>query len=222
MVDRMPEWMKRAFSRPRLKPYLRAAGGEPQAAVRLYRWNLEASASLYVPLHCVEVAVRNAVHDCLTRRYGRHDWWEAAPLDEGGRGLVADARRKCEANERKRARKERRRERAVTVDDIVTELSFGFWATLLVSRYDRAFWVPTLHKAFPYYGGRRDALSDDVWALVRLRNRVGHHEPVHGEDLVGDHARIYRVLEALDPDLAKEVRAMDRFPSVLAAKEGPS
>lgn len=219
MVDGMPEWMERSFSTPRLRPYLRAAGGDPEDAMRLYWWNAQASAALYGPLQCVEVAVRNALHDCLVRRYGRPDWWSRAPLDQRGKDLVANARRKCEDNEAKRARKRKRPRRPVTVDDVVTELNFGFWATLLVSRYDRDFWVPTLHKAFPHYKGRRDVLYDDLWALVRLRNRVMHHEPIHGEDLESDHARIYRVLEALSPELAKEIRARDRFRAVLDGKE---
>ncbi|MEV5346296.1 hypothetical protein ACIG54_20045 [Streptomyces achromogenes] len=187
--------------------------------MQLYQWNLEASAALYVPLHCVELSVRNALHDCLVLRYGRADWWAVAPLNKGGKGLVDKAHARCVRNEEQRALEQRRQPRAVTVDDVVTELNFGFWATLLVRRYDRAFWVPTLHRAFPYYTGRRDSLHDDLWALVRLRNRVMHHEPIHQGGLAADHDRIYRVLEALSPDLAKEVRAMDRFPSVLAGRE---
>lgn len=219
MADGMPEWVERFFSVPRMRPYLRTVGGDAEAAMRLYRWNVEASEALYTPLHYVELAVRNALHDCLVGKYGRPDWWNVAPLNEGGQGLVAKARRKCEFNERERAGKQGRPRRPVTVDDVVTELTFGFWATLLVSRYDRVFWVPTLHKAFPYYTGRRDALSDDLHALVRLRNRVMHHEPIHQEDLAADHARIYRVLAALGPDVAKAVRAGDRFRSVLDGRE---
>jgi hypothetical protein len=188
--------------------------------MRLYWWNAEASAALYVPLHCVEVAVRNALHECLFLAYGRPDWWTVAPLNTGGKGIVARARAKCEQNEEQRAREQKRRKRPVTEDDVVTELTFGFWAKLLVKRYDRVFWVPTLHKAFPHYSGRRDALSDDLEVLVRLRNRVMHHEPIHHEEDLGtDHARIYRVLESLSPDLAREVRVMDRFPTVFAGKE---
>ncbi|MEU5040175.1 hypothetical protein [Streptomyces griseorubiginosus] len=215
----MPEWYERFFSAARMRPYLRATGGDLEAAMRLYRWNVEASEALYTPLHYVELGVRNALHDCLVREYGRPDWWVTAPLDERGRTLVDAARGKCRAKERERARKQERRTRPVTVDDVVTELTFGFWTTLLVSRYDRVFWVPTLHRAFRYHSGRRDTLSDDLRALVRLRNRVMHHEPIHTEDLEADHARIYRVLAALSPDLAKMVRASDRFRSVLDGKE---
>ncbi|MET8078804.1 hypothetical protein [Streptomyces sp. NPDC005303] len=221
MVDRMPEWVERFVSEPRMKPYLRAAGGDAGAAMRLYQWNTEVSSALYTPLQYVELAVRNALHGSLVDQYGRRDWWTVAPLDPAGKDLVERARAKCGRNEARRAREQRRRKRPVTVDDVVTELTFGFWETLLVSRYDRLFWVPTLHRAFPYYRGRRDALHGDLRALVRLRNRVMHYEPVHGEDLDAHHARIYRVLEALSPDLAKEVRAMDRIRSVLDGKEDP-
>ncbi|MDX2938006.1 hypothetical protein [Streptomyces ipomoeae] len=213
MVDRMPEWMRRAFSKPRLKSYLRATGGDPQAAMRLYWWNVDASAALYAPLQCVELAVRNALHDSLVRAYGRPDWWTVAPLDRHGRRLVAKARDKC--HERLDGR------RRVTADDVVTELTFGFWANLLARGYVRSLWVPTLHKAFPR-AGRRDDLYDDLWAVVCLRNRVMHHKPIHDmENLAADHASIYRVLDALGADLAKEVRALDRFPSVLASREDP-
>ncbi|WP_314223798.1 hypothetical protein [Streptomyces zaehneri] len=220
MVDRVLEWMLRSFSGPRLKPYLSAAEGDPEVAMRLYWWNVEASAALYVPMHCVELAVRNALHDSLAVKYGRPDWWTVAPLNQGGKDLVDKARAKCQRDEQRRAAEQNRRMRPVMVDDIVTELSFGFWEKLLASRYDRVFWVPTLHKAFPYYTGRRDVLHQDLRVLVRLRNRVGHHEPIHLEkDLYGDHARIYRVLEALSAELAKGVRERDRFLALLDGKD---
>ncbi|MGW3458268.1 hypothetical protein ACWDE9_01335 [Streptomyces olivaceoviridis] len=105
-------------------------------------------------------------------------------------------------------------------DSMVAELSFGFWASLVSggSGYDRLFWVPTVHKAFPHYSGRRDTLYDGLWSLVLLRNRIMHHEPIHHRDLAADHAKIYRMLGYLDPQLAKEAQAMDRFPAVLAGK----
>ncbi|WP_267716858.1 hypothetical protein [Streptomyces sp. CoH17] len=210
MSEKLPEWMVRAFSRLRLARYLRAARGNALVAERLYWWNVEASAALYGPLHCLELALRNALHRQLSRAYGRGDWWAVAPLNPNGQRLVAKARAKCE----------RRRPVPAPPDDIVAELSFGFWASLVSggSGYDRLFWVPTAHKAFPCYSGRRDTLYDGLWSLVLLRNRIMHHEPVHHRDLAADHAKIYRMLGYIDPELAKEARSMDRFPSVLASR----
>ncbi|MPY62104.1 hypothetical protein [Streptomyces spongiae] len=209
MTEKLSEWMLRAFSGLRMARYVHAAHGNTVVAGRLYWWNVEASAALYGSLHCLELALRNALHHQLSLAYGRADWWAKAPLNPNGQRLVAKARSKCV-----------RRGLVPTADDIVAELSFGFWASLVSggSGYDRLFWVPVLHKAFPHYSGRRDTLYDGLWSLVLLRNRIMHHEPIHHRDLNADHAKIYRVLGYLDPRLAKEAQAMDRFPAVRANK----
>ncbi|WP_328340442.1 hypothetical protein OG873_19035 [Streptomyces violaceus] len=211
MTDKLPEWMLRAFSKLRLARYVRAARGNALVAGRLYWWNVEVSAALYGPLHCLELALRNSVHRQLSLAHGRNDWWATAPLNPNGQRLVAKARSKCE----------RRGRAPALADNIVAELSFGFWTSLVSagSGYDRSFWVPIVHKAFPHYSGRRDALYDGLSSLVLLRNRIMHHEPIHHRDLAADHAKIYRMLGYLDPELAKEAQAMDRFPSVLAVKQ---
>jgi len=108
----------------------------------------------------------------------------------------------------------------VDVDDIVAGLPFGFWVSLLSrgAAYDRQLWVPALHRAFPGYSGRREKLHDNLLAMVLFRNRIMHHEPIHHRDLAADHAKIFRLLGYLSPDLAKEVQAFDRVPDVLARR----
>lgn len=214
MTSPWPEWMTDAFSASRLTPYLRASRGDVAAAMSLYWWNVEASGALYGPLHCLEVTLRNALHARLVAAYGRSDWWWAAPLSPNGLRIVRDTHTKCV----------RRGLAPVSADTMVAELSFGFWVSLLSrgSSYDRRFWVPTLHKAFPHYSGRRAALYDSLWSVVLLRNRIMHHEPVHHRDLAADHAKIYRLLGYLNPLLVKEAKALDRFPNVLARRHhGP-
>ncbi|MFD8590989.1 hypothetical protein ACFV1B_15810 [Streptomyces sp. NPDC059637] len=207
MNDELPEWMREAFSSPRMAPYLRATGGDAAAAVRLYWWNTEVSAAFYGPLHCLEVTLRNSLHDRLREAYGRHDWWTDAPLSPNGLRLVEEARRK----------QARRGTGSCTADDLVAGLSFGFWVSLVsgAPSYDRRLWVPVLHKAFPHYSGRRRSLHDNLLSLVLLRNRIMHHEPVHHRDLTADHAKIYRMLDCIDPRVGKEVEALDRVPAVL-------
>ncbi|MET9955328.1 hypothetical protein ABZ135_27805 [Streptomyces sp. NPDC006339] len=206
-MGELPEWMTGALSDPRLGGYLRAAGGDPLRATRLYWWNVEVSAALFGPFHCLEVALRNAVHRELAARYARPDWWRVAPLTAESVRKVDQARGQCLRNGS-----------AGTPDDVVAELSFGFWASLLTKRYDRDLWVPAVHKAFPGYRGRRKGLYDEVWSLVLLRNRIMHHEPVHHRDLRADHAKLYRIMGYVNEVLAKEARLMDRFPKVLAAR----
>lgn len=208
MNRRLPDWMLRDLSLPRLQRYIRAAHGKAQTAERLYWWNVEVSAALYGPLHCLELALRNALHDALMRYHGRPDWWTVAPLKKRGLEQVDSARRSCA-----------RHRRRTTPDDVVAELTFGFWVSLLASGHDRCFWVPVLNAAFPHYGGRRDDLHKELTSLVLLRNRVMHHEPVHHRHLAADHDTIYRVLGYLSPESVRSARAMDRFPDVLADRE---
>lgn len=178
-------------------------------ALRLYWWNVEVSAAFYGPLHCLEVALRNALHDHLAQAYGRPDRWDVAPLGGGGRRAVAEALGKLR----------RRGVVACTADDVVAELTFGFWVSSLSRRADRTFWVPVLHAAFPGYRGRRARLHRDLDTIRLFRNRVMHYEPVHDRPLIAKHSMLYQLLGYLGPEFAARARALDRVPEVLARRD---
>src|SRR5262249_1827016 len=164
----LPGWIYGALSLPRLAPYLRAANGDSGVAMRLYWWNIEVSGAFYGPLHCLEVGLRNALHERLKEHLGRAEWWAAAPLTAAGSRMVADVVDKVR----------NRGAVHVSADDVVAGLSFGFWVALLSrgAAYDRSFWVPALHKAFPGYSGSRARLHEGLLTMVLLRNRIMHHE----------------------------------------------
>jgi hypothetical protein len=207
MPPEPPPWICSALSLPRFVPYVRAAGGDIDVAVRLYWWNVEVSGAFYGPLHCLELGLRNALHRQLQNLFGRPSWWTVAPLSRAGARMVTEV----EAKLRRRAAG------AVSADDVVAGLSFGFWVALLSrgEAYDRSLWVPALHRAFPTYPGSRAALHDNLLAMVFLRNRIMHHEPIHHRDLRADHRKVYRILGFLSPELAAVATGLDRVPDVL-------
>ncbi|SNS78085.1 hypothetical protein SAMN05216276_101618 [Streptosporangium subroseum] len=205
MSFELPEWFCRMFSSPRFVPYRNAVDGDDKRAWDLYRWNIEVSEAFYCPLHCLEVSLRNAQHIELSARFGRVDWWVAAPLRKHELAKIAQAERSL-------------RDKGAglpSADDVIAELSFGFWVSLLSRSYDRYLWVPVLHRAFPHYSGRREGLRDNLQAMVLLRNRVMHHEPIHHRRLEADHVKIYRLLGYLEPAVAVWLRDFDRVPEVL-------
>lgn len=212
MTSQPPAWLHRALSPARFRSYVTAAGGDVETARRLYWWNVEVSAAFYGPLHCLEVALRNALHERLRQAHGLNAWWEAAPLTHDGRHKVALARDNARKNLRREA------PRSLVPDDVVAELTFGFWVGLLSRRNDRSFWVPVLHQAFSGYSGRRDALHKDFLSVVLFRNRVMHYEPIHHRDLYEDHLTVYRLLEYIGPELAREACVLDRVPAVLSRR----
>lgn len=205
-------WMRKTFSAPRLDAYVRATNRDAVAAGRLYWWNVEISGAFYGPLHCLEMVLRNAMHDQLRSTFAQDAWWTVAPLQASGARMVAEAREKC----RRRGRD------PVSADDIVAELTFGFWTSLLSnnrhSQYDRQLWVPSLHRAFPHYRGRRRDVHDNLETMRLLRNRIMHHEPIHHRDLAADHRKIYQLINYVDATTAQEALAMDRVPAVLGRR----
>lgn len=204
-------WMRRSFSDPRLRVYLTAANGDGVVAERLYWWNLEVSAAFYGPLHCLELGLRNALDRQLRSAYGRDAWWTAVRLTPVGHHMIAEARTRCAG-----------RAEPWTSDDVVAQLSFGFWTSLLSnsrhSEYDRRLWVPTLHRAFPAYHGRRDRLHEKFETMRLFRNRIMHHEPIHHRDLAADHRKIFELIGYIDPASARAVALLDRVRAVLGSR----
>jgi hypothetical protein len=147
--------MPRAACRSRGAPYLARTGGDVVGALELNWWNVDVSAAVYTSLHCLEMALRNAVHRRLTVAYGRAGWWEVAPLSANGRRKVHDALGKLST-----------RTRRSTADDVVAELTLGFWVSMVSGAYDRSLWVPHLHRAFPLFRGRRRQLHEDLHTVL--------------------------------------------------------
>ncbi|MCX2950011.1 hypothetical protein [Lentzea sp. NEAU-D7] len=194
----------KVLSAARFSPYLAANGGDEAAALRAYTWNIQVSAAFYPLLGLAEIGLRNAMHDQLHARFHRPDWWSVASLTGNGQLLVKRAREKAASAD---------------ADDVVAQLSLGFWVSLTSRSNDRALWVPALHKAFPHYSGRRDQLHLSLVNLLRLRNRVMHHEPIHRRDLKADHDVLYRVCGYISADLVTEVAAVDTVPQVLERRD---
>jgi hypothetical protein len=123
--------------------------------------------------------------------------------------MVDDARRKLNT-----------RAHSGTADDVVTELSLGFWVSLVSNSYDRSLWVPCLHKAFPVYRGPRRRLHGDLRTMLLFRNRIMHHEPIHHRHLEADHQTILLLLGYLSPSMVKQLKSYDRAEVVMRQRPG--
>ncbi|WP_147268739.1 hypothetical protein [Sphaerisporangium album] len=199
------------ISRPRMAPYLLAANGDREAALRLYAWNLEISCAFAGALQYLEVVLRNAMDSRLASHHGRRDWWNVPRLTLAtyARGAID----KAETAGRRRA--------TFTPDDVMTELPFGFWVSLLSRRSDyyTQLWWPALRHEFPGYPHHRPAaLHNDLDHLCRLRNRVAHCEPVHHRHLVKDFQNLLNVLACISTEAARCLRRFSRIPEVMARK----
>ncbi|MBD2135237.1 MULTISPECIES: Abi family protein [unclassified Sphaerospermopsis] len=115
----------------------------------------------------------------------------------------------------------------VNRDKIITNLSLGFWTTLLTqnkredNNYFNKIFIPCIKSIFPYAKNNERTCSTVVPLLTGikdLRNRVFHHEPIWNYDnLKQRYDNIYKVINWIDPNLEIWLRQdskIDRFPEI--------
>jgi hypothetical protein len=195
----------RTLSQDRLSTYLAATAGKMEEALHLYNWNADVSGALYAPLQGLEIALRNALHDVLSSSYSPA--WYDSPKINMDAYTTGDIRKAKDILARRGA--------LLTPPNIMAELSFGFWVSLLASNYHVQLWIPTLHKSFLNLGSKK---RRDVYHalnhLRKLRNRIAHHEPIFNRHLVADYDSIITAIDWVCPKTATWVDAHSIFRKV--------
>lgn len=165
--------IERIFSHDRLVPYLRKHDDSFDQAIEHYKANIEISETFYPLLAILEVGLRNQMDYQLTRKFNTEAWYnENSFIKIVSRfqiDRITDAR-----NSILREKKE------VTPGKVISELSFGFWTSLLDSRFEKTLWK-NLRLSFPNCPKQirqRKTMSSKFNGIRKLRNRVFHHEPV--------------------------------------------
>jgi hypothetical protein len=145
------------------------------------------------------------MHSALTVEKGTDEWYDLPNLLNGDPVTdIADAKRRA------RRPKEARQ--------VVPELTFGFWTTLLNSKYDQDIAIECLDLCFPQLPKalrQRRIVSRRFEQIRRLRNNVFHHDDVwHWSDLTQQWKDIYEAIGWIDPLYAELTRRSDRFGTV--------
>lgn len=154
-----------ALSTARFARYAQWAAGNVDLAERLYTYNVHLSERFYPVLHGLEIALRNRSADALEAAFG------PAWLDHS---VVCDKPYliSCIADARTVLKKTLKPD---TTDNIVAELSFGFWAGLYSANQQR--WA-ALRPIFRSAAIQRKHVASRLNDIRRLRNRIAHHEPI--------------------------------------------
>jgi hypothetical protein len=204
--------LKKALSGVRLEAY-RPRGGSDGDAIANYLWNAALCEALFPMLQQLEVSLRNSLHTAIGNAIGNTAWLGNNPTWLLTRELEKIEKAKQDLRDQKQD---------VTEDRIVGELSFGFWTGLTNRPYDKA-WPKFVKQAFPYapnHNKNRVEISARVNKLRKLRNAVFHHHSIwHWGDLAEHHHTGFEIIEWIEPELAKLVKATDRF--LVVKNEGP-
>jgi len=211
MQANFAQQLTQVLSTERLDAY---RGRLPQPASDLqlfgrYAWNMALSESLYPSLQVLEIALRNTLHHAASQHFGRDDWFDAPGVLQHNHERDAIQKAKTTLNQQRKPHDASR---------IVAEVNFGFWTSLLDTRYEQTLWPKLLKPAFPYMPRAlrtRKELSKRFHTVRQLRNRVFHHEPIwHWRDLTQQHQQILEALAWIEPAARDLVTTLDRFPSI--------
>ncbi|MFK0003335.1 hypothetical protein [Paenarthrobacter sp. NPDC090522] len=210
--------LEQLISVPRFQTYLGHYRGNHHLAARLYAWNIEVSSAFWGPLSILEVALRNAMHNALSK--GRPDtWWDlpSTHLMDNHRAILDETIAKLQ-----------RKIVTPSPGQIVAALPFGFWTRFLdkgiprhpLLSYETAFWQPRLMNAFPEgVALKRKVLFADLTQIREMRNRIAHHEPIFKmplETICGD---ISRIAGYIHVDAAAIMGGCSRVARVLDRKQ---
>jgi len=185
------------------------------AASALYEWNSKVSADYLELLSWVEVALRNATHNCLmalAQGLGESRWdqtntsWFSPWFQPESVRQIRKARSRANSGPVMNP----------PIGKVVAELTFGFWVRMYSRHYEASLWTPALRHGFPA-GLSRGRVHNELVALNKLRNRVAHHEAIFD----GDHQRwlasISQALTWLSPSLNATVLPRSRIHTSLIA-----
>ncbi len=162
--------IERAVSRERLKRYLAATAQNLGDAVSLYEQNAALSEMTFGLLHCLEITVRNSMHDRLSAHFGTPRWFRVAPLSTYSQDKINAAIHDAGGP-------------TASPGKVVAELMFGFWTDLTAQRYHWSLWQPCLRAAFPHVRLARPLIMTPQNAAFETERLIAaalfHRKPVY-------------------------------------------
>ena len=205
---------ERSISKPRFDSY-RGGGGTDAETLSRYLWNIALCEALYPCLQILEVSFRNAVHEAISKSPIGPNWLmrEIRILHASELARIVEAK-----DSLRRARK--------PVDEayLISELSFGFWTSLLDVRYDQLWHkiIAAVFPAMPRTQRTRGEASRRMNIVRKMRNAALHHHSIwHWRDLKQQHAEAHTLIGWICPMAAQVAKALDRFDSIHAGGASP-
>lgn len=165
----------------RLEPYQAACLGTDTDPLELYLWSGKVARAAFEDLGHIEVALRSAIAQRLSERYGIDWYMQRNILDYPTLRLISKAIDSARLNDLAASPEVRH-------GKLVATLMFGFWVKILGKGtnldgdrriYDSIIWKEAVRQAFPNVGNfDRSVVERAVRDLKELRTRIAHHEHI--------------------------------------------
>lgn len=185
----------KTLSDPRFATYLQHCNNNKTLALQLYKWNVEISSAFIIPLHFLEISIRNAVVEGIESVHTQNWAWN--------QGYIRSLPNPPRGYSPQRNLQEVARHQPTT-GKVVAELKFVFWEKMFTSRHDTRIWNHHINNVFPHTPNSmtvaqiREVLHNDIFVVRKLRNRIAHHEPIFSRNLQDDYNKIRELVSWRD------------------------
>ncbi|RLD89671.1 MAG: hypothetical protein DRJ09_06195 [Bacteroidetes bacterium] len=208
--------LQKILSKERLEPYLKFHSDNFENAITHYKANIEISETFYPMLSILEVTLRNNMDFQLRRKFENKNWFEnqdfikiVSPFQID---RVSEARNKI-----------LREKKIITTGRVIAELSFGFWTSLLDSKFEKTLWK-NIRLAFPNCPKnirKRKTMSSKFNGIRKFRNRIFHHESVFWNiaALINYYNEIIEGIDWMDANLLAWSEELFRFKVVMEKRK---
>jgi hypothetical protein len=204
--------IKSAVSPARFESHRSSNFDTDEKVLARYKWNVQLSEGLYHPLQVLEIVFRNALDSAIRAKnpnWMLHDpgWFQPQAKERWSKA---------------RATLTERSTRPLTHDRMVQELSFGFWTSLLNSKYESMFHSIGA-SVFPGMPSPTRKVALVRFESIRtLRNRIFHFRRIWNRpDLIKDHAEILEAMGWINPEACRlllSANAAAEFAAIVALK----
>ena len=179
MVSSLQENLIDLFSLNRLKSYKFNVNDDNTVVLERYLFNIEVSKALYPLLSVLEVSLRNRLNKAIETTFTTN--WLIKEIKQQDILLDNEHKKLLEAQ----CKLLKKGHKLVSNDDLIAELSLGFWIHLCSKKYKTKLWhkkdfFRIVFADYPNFS-EFDKLSKIfplLQLMLKLRNRVFHHEIV--------------------------------------------
>lgn len=200
------------FSKARLETYCTPTD-TPQQVLQKYQDNILISQSMLPALHYLEICLRNRLDEAF-KIFLRKDWLINLPkellISPKDHQKIKDIAEKFQ----------REHKRKPTHDDILSQMTFGFWCAFFHKKYDPIIWhrKSILKSTFPNLSRserKRSFIEPQLLKIKEIRNRIAHHEAVlkNPKRLIESHTLCLNLIQYMSEEACSLIKDVDLFPS---------
>ena len=171
-----------AVSPLRMSRYVKAYDGDIKKAVLLYKANIRLAQKVFSIISILEIILRNAIDVRYKKHFGSDDWI-CQSIEEGGFLTKPESEKQkegiLEVIEKLEKIKEDNPNFSYSHNNIVTELTLGFWVRLFAPLQFQSG-GNVLLEILPNRPLKvnQDKVYSHLAQINRIRNRIAHHEPI--------------------------------------------